>query len=123
MSIFSNGFLFQKFGHIRLHARGPEEAKKAYVTDWVCLSDRLLPCYELYILDFFLGKVWLAGLVCVILGSILDLLSYCFAEMSLLAPIGALTLVVNMVRRNCAASLLCFFIFPGALIRSLHLAF
>lgn len=40
--------------------------------------------------------VWILGASCVILGSILDLVSFAFASVSLLAPLGALTLVLNM---------------------------
>ncbi len=40
--------------------------------------------------------IWVLGCVCVVLGAILDLVSFAFASVSLLAPIGALTLVVNL---------------------------
>jgi hypothetical protein len=40
--------------------------------------------------------IWVLGSVCVALGAILDLVSFAFASVSLLAPIGAMTLVVNL---------------------------
>lgn len=40
--------------------------------------------------------IWILGAVCVALGSILDLVSFAFASVSLLAPLGAMTLVLNM---------------------------
>jgi hypothetical protein len=44
---------------------------------------------------------WLIGMGSVIVGSILDLVSYVFAPMSLLAPLGAMTLVVNLFVAPC----------------------
>lgn len=44
----------------------------------------------------FAEPLWIFGLFCVIFGSVLDLISFGFADMSLLAPLGAMTLVINM---------------------------
>jgi uncharacterized ion transporter superfamily protein YfcC len=38
---------------------------------------------------------WVAGFLCVLIGSLSDLASFGFADMSLLAPLGAMTLVVR----------------------------
>jgi uncharacterized membrane protein len=40
--------------------------------------------------------IWLLGAICVGLGAILDLVSFAFASVSLLAPLGAMTLVLNL---------------------------
>jgi len=45
--------------------------------------------------------MWLLGLTCVIAGSVADLVSFGFADMSLLAPLGAMTLVVNLFFAPC----------------------
>lgn len=41
--------------------------------------------------------VWTAGLALVLAGALLDLASFAFAAVSLLAPLGAMTLLVNLV--------------------------
>ncbi len=41
------------------------------------------------------NPMWICGLLLVIFGSIADLVSFGFADMSLLAPLGAMTLVVR----------------------------
>jgi hypothetical protein len=38
---------------------------------------------------------WVGGFLCVLIGSLSDLASFGFADMSLLAPLGAMTLVVS----------------------------
>ncbi len=45
--------------------------------------------------------VWLLGMTSVILGSVADLLSFSMAPMSLLAPLGAMTLVINLFTAPC----------------------
>jgi len=45
--------------------------------------------------------LWLCGLVLLLVGSIADLVSFGFADMSLLAPLGAMTLVVNLFIAPC----------------------
>jgi len=40
--------------------------------------------------------MWILGLASIAVGSVADLVSFSFASMSLLAPLGAMTLVVNM---------------------------
>ena len=44
---------------------------------------------------------WIIGMASVIVGSVLDLVSYGFASMSLLAPLGATTLIVNLFVAPC----------------------
>jgi hypothetical protein len=51
--------------------------------------------------------IWIIGISMVIVGSIADLVSFGFADMSLLAPLGAMTLVVSAcasrLSRSCVA--------------------
>jgi len=45
--------------------------------------------------------LWMCGLVLLVVGSLADLVSFGFADMSLLAPLGAMTLVVNLFIAPC----------------------
>eukprot|EP00823_Brevimastigomonas_motovehiculus_P006273 TRINITY_DN513_c0_g1_i1.p1 TRINITY_DN513_c0_g1~~TRINITY_DN513_c0_g1_i1.p1 ORF type:complete len:1038 (+),score=406.69 TRINITY_DN513_c0_g1_i1:116-3229(+) len=47
------------------------------------------------------SPLWILGFLLAVVGSICDLVSFGFADMSLLAPLGAMTLVVNMVVAPC----------------------
>ena len=44
----------------------------------------------------YLSPLWIAGFMSVVIGSICDLVAFSFASMSLLAPLGAMTLVINL---------------------------
>lgn len=46
-------------------------------------------------------RLWVLGLLSIGIGSVADLVSYSFASMSLLAPLGAMTLVVNLFLAPC----------------------
>ena len=76
-SVVSNlGINFQKLAHTKIHEAG---SNQSYATH----------------------PVWILGITLMIVGSIADLVSFGFAPMSLLAPIGAMTLVVNMLVAPC----------------------
>lgn len=45
--------------------------------------------------------IWLTGMAIAILGSFIDLAAFAFADISLLAPLGAMTLVINMFIAPC----------------------
>src|SRR5581483_1611977 len=67
---------------------------------------------------------WLAGFMIVILGAVLDLVSFAFAPVSLLAPLGAMTLLLNILVAPCIVRetpskrdvLVTFIIFGGAVL-------
>jgi hypothetical protein len=44
----------------------------------------------------YLTPLWIAGFLSVVIGSLCDLVAFSFADMSLLAPLGAITLVINL---------------------------
>lgn len=49
---------------------------------------------------FYLQPLWVGGLVSIVVGSIMDLVSFAFAPLSLLAPLGAMVCVA----RGCAGT-------------------
>ena len=62
-------------------------------------------CAEMGNADSFPSHpLWIVGITLVVTGSVGDLLSFGFAPMSLLAPLGAMTLVLNMIIAPCFLS-------------------
>jgi drug/metabolite transporter (DMT)-like permease len=51
--------------------------------------------------NYATNPLWMSGMAMVIVGSVCDLVSFGFAPMSLLAPLGAMTLVINMFIAPC----------------------
>lgn len=74
------GINIQKLAHQRLEQRKADG-----------LAKRSIMC----------DPYWIGGFLCVLIGSLSDLASFTFADMSLLAPLGAMTLVINMMIAPC----------------------
>lgn len=87
-SVISNmGVNFQKLCHMKLEVKAKQAAALA------ASSGTDAPTAPKIVLQ----PLWIGGLICIALGSVMDLLSFGFASLSLLAPLGAMTLVVNVL--------------------------
>ncbi len=80
-SVISNmGVNFQKLCHMKLEVKAKQAAALA------ASSGTDAPTAPKIVLQ----PLWIGGLVCIALGSVMDLLSFGFASLSLLAPLGAM---------------------------------